>query len=965
MRKLAYILLFVLLSVSAFAQNSGKDDLLVSHYTEQNGLLNNIVNCSLKDKEGFMWFGTWYGLTRFDGTHFQNFSNAVNIVSDQPPRKIETIVEDGQGNIWIKTLDWKLSVFFKRTERFENIFDELKPYSRNLQIIKIQSTPEGRILLLTKDKSLLQAYTLPDGRIKVQLIASSRGKINTFDYQLKDNLVDIRSGYAGWVGKDYRIFVQPIKGCKWTKKQWYTYFQRKSVESNVYKDRFGCLWTVGTTSIKYFNPRNGKQKMFPFSYFGRVTSPSFCDAGEHGVFYLTEAGEALYIDRQTLEMRNVATLPQLRDEKLGAHFFSMNIDRDGILWLSSTNNGIYRFNFPKRQFRIIPLPPSDKEGVRSLFQLKNGDVLVGTRSKNLYLLDINGKLKFKYSYDKYHIGSVYYIMADHKGNLWLSTKGDGLVKAIPDKNVEGGFRFVHYLHNVANRSTISGNNVYITYEDSHRRIWVGTLDGGLNLIVEHGGKIEFKNKYNGMKNYPGYGLYLEVRNMVEDRHGRIWVGTIDGLMSFDANFDDVKHIKFDSYRLTETNTLANSDVYALYKDHRQNIWVCMFGGGLSRISGYDKKQNLPLFKSLGKREGLRNDVIVSILEDNSGRLWLGNDHGLSCYNPVSDRIRNFDNTDGFPQVDMEETSSLKNSNGELWMGCKQGILAFRPGVLKTKNINYPVYIVGCQVNNRDIRSYVDDPIVDEAINYVDRLELKYNQSMFTLEFAALNFHNNDGVNYRYMLEGYDKDWHYNGSNRIASYTNVPPGDYTFIVQAIDTANPGKMSSCKMQITVLPPWWATWWAYTFYLLIFMVTAYFVIKYAKYQLKMKNDIYIQTKVSEFKKKFYLEQQDKLFVDNVSRIIDSNLVQEDFDIELIAKQLGMSRSSFFKRLKSLTGLSPSDFVKERKLACAVELLKTSELSIADIAYKSGFSDSGYFGKCFRKRYGVSPREFINSQK
>ena len=116
MRKLAYILLFVLLSVSAFAQNSGKDDLLVSHYTEQNGLLNNIVNCSLKDKEGFMWFGTWYGLTRFDGTHFQNFSNAVNIVSDQPPRKIETIVEDGQGNIWIKTLDWKLSVFLKRTE---------------------------------------------------------------------------------------------------------------------------------------------------------------------------------------------------------------------------------------------------------------------------------------------------------------------------------------------------------------------------------------------------------------------------------------------------------------------------------------------------------------------------------------------------------------------------------------------------------------------------------------------------------------------------------------------------------------------------------------------------------------------------------------------------------------------------------------------------------------------------------
>ena len=113
-------------------------------------------------------------------------------------------------------------------------------------------------------------------------------------------------------------------------------------------------------------------------------------------------------------------------------------------------------------------------------------------------------------------------MEDDKGNLWFSTKGDGLVKAVPDEKAAGGFRFKRYLHNLSDLSSISGNDVYFTYQDEKKRIWVGTLDGGLNLLCEENGEVTFKNKYNGFKNYPTYGLYMEVRNMIEDNDGRMW-----------------------------------------------------------------------------------------------------------------------------------------------------------------------------------------------------------------------------------------------------------------------------------------------------------------------------------------------------------------------------------------------------------------------------------------------------------
>ncbi len=879
------LLIILLLRCGLSLAQSSLGGRIINHYTVEQGLPNNIVYSTLCDRDGFVWFGTWYGLSRFDGTRFKNYTTAFSPFSDQPPRKIETIAEDGQGNIWIKTLDWKLYVFFKRQERFMLVFDQLKHLSHNLQIIKIQPICGGRIALLTKDKNLIAASTTAQGTVSLHLLANSRGYVDSSNNQLRRPIFVVTNKDAIWVDSAYHIFVEPTANRQWSKLQWRSYMQQKT----------------------------------------------------HNV---------------------ASSLPSIS----GQTVFDRSMSRDHVEWLG-TGDGVYQIITPIPQFRLIPLPLEARDGVKALFQLRDGRILAGLRSKKLLVLDARGAILKTYDYAQYHIGSVYHIMEDHRHHLWLSTKGDGLVEAIPDG--KDSWNFIHYKHDINDKTSLSGNNVYFTYEDRRLRIWVGTLDGGLNLMARQRGKTVFYNSHNGFTHYPGYGLYLEVRNMVEDRQGRMWVGTIDGLMSFDMRFRRPSDIRFSTCRRTRTSTLANTDVYNLYRDSHENIWMCTFGGGFSLLHASTDHPGQPSFTTYGTAEGLHNDVILSMTEDRQGRIWLCNGSAVSCFSPPKGRIRTFGSSEGFPNVEVEEASILTCQNGLIWIGTKSGILAFDPARLRANEGRLPVFIVGCRVNNADIRALHDPAPIHSAIEYADTITLRHDQRMFQLEFAGLSSLGNNRVIYDYRLEGYDEDWHHNGHSRIASYTNVPPGTYTFVVKATDAANPLHQGTRRLTLIILPPWWATWWAYTLYALLLLTAIYFAIRYAKYQIRLKNDLYVQSRLTEFKKQFYLQQQDKAFLERVKNFIDRHLEDDSFEIESIAKELGMSRSTFFKRMKSLTGMAPKDYVKERRLSHAVDLLKTTDLPIQDVAFHCGFSDTGYFGKCFRKRFGMTPREYQKEKK
>ncbi len=536
------------------------------------------------------------------------------------------------------------------------------------------------------------------------------------------------------------------------------------------------------------------------------------------------------------------------------------LDNDNILWLSSTTNGIFQVSFPKQQFELFHLNANGQtsatdNAVKTLFQSKNGDIWVATRNQEVFQLNENYKIKQIFTAKNYLIGSVYHIMEDRKGNIWFSTKGEGLVKAEPNPATSLGYNFTRYTYSENDPFSISGNDVYYTYEDSNNRFWVALFGGGLNLMTQQNGKTVFKNKFNSFDNYPKYGLYMEVRNITEDKNGRVWVGTSDGLMSFDSRFKDPKRINFEIYRNEkEGSNISDNDIYVLYKDATANIWVSVFGGGLSKLESYDEINHHPVFKSYSLEEGLTSDVILSIVEDNDNSLWLVTENSLAKFDKKKEAFRNFDRYDGLPYVQMEQESSVKLQSGELWFGNRMGILAFNPQKIETYNFDYNTFIVNFQVSNRELRSFKDQPILKESIRYAKSITLKHNQSTFVIEFAALNYYNQNRISYKYILEGFEDEWHFNGKNRIASYPNIPPGKYVFRVQSVDEANTSLKSERTLEINILPPWWLSWIAYVIYSIIALLLVYAGFRGVLFYIRVRNDIYVEQRVSEMKIKFF---------------------------------------------------------------------------------------------------------------
>ena len=864
-RRLFFILTLVVASLASGSAQT-MPTMIARHYTTDEGLPSNNVLCVLKDRDGFLWFGTWYGLCRFDGDRFVTYNKPLR-TGDIPPRKIESLLEDAQGRLWLKTVDWKLYVFDRLTERFHAVYDELKAHTKNLQVIKIQRTDEGRILLLTKDKTLLTAESGDGSLIRITKLFDSHGQIEPQTLQLRHDVRTTAHGYAAYIGRDYRILT--VKGTL------------KSLDAALEKDA-------------------------------------------------------------EKEQQQTARLQQKAETAGIAKYSQLYQDYDSLVWVTTTAQGVYCISTPRQLFSLIPLPEQDQTGVRCIYQLRNGSILVSTRSRNVYIYGADGQLQRTLPYSQYAIGAVYHALEDSIGRLWLSTKGDGLVLATPDVDQPLGYRIEHYRHLSEDRQSISGNNVYMTFIDSQQHVWVCTLDGGLNLVSEQAGQLTFYNHRNGFSQYPAYGLYTEVRNIVEDTKGRLLVGTIDGLMSFDNHFKRPEDIHFETYHDSPEASFANNDIYTLFRDHKGQIWVGAFGGGLQRLEG----------GPLGPREGLRNDVIYSMTEDLQHHLWFATEAGLSLYNQDTGRIRNFDRYDGLPDVQMEETAATCCRDGRLWIGSKQGILTFSPKQLQTSKSSYRTFILEVVADNQPYHGTTATP-------YAKDIVLNHDQNAFTIEFAALNYQNHGSVSYRYRLEGFDRDWRYSGTHRVASYNEVPSGNYTFVVETLDDANPTLRSSARLDIRILPPWWATWWAYLIYIGIAALIAWLVIRTILQMNRMRNEIYISQRLAKLTTK---PDDGDEFIDRLHRIIRENIANSEFNIDAIASEMGLSRSAFYKKVKGQTGFAPVDLIKEFRLSHAAELLQTTNLTITEVAWRSGFKDAGYFGKCFRKRYGMSPREFIN---
>ena len=923
---------------------AAQPEMIVEHYTTEEGLPSNTVYSALKDKDGFVWFGTWHGLCSFDGAKFVPYTTRPSHLSDVPPQKVRNVVEDKDGYLWIRNTDNHLYMFDKVTEAYYDVYNELKRLSRNVQVIKIQRMDNGRVMVLTRNKDIFEAAVGADGKIYVNKIYDSRRDIDGATMRLRRNILGETSKYVYWLdvnldmavvskrnarpllagtaadrnftsfiytgqyicagtrnGVIYVISVAEGRTHRYLFDGLHTpvssvniiggnlYFTTSSglysvarggspklvssEASRVFKtfvDKYDKLWLCSRNGIMLcHDPATSSELTFVMPTDSLFAEMKFVDSGANGLFVLQRDGEVWRFDHKTRLMQSINRLKEFDDNVRGTHFFDVDIDSNGIMWLSSTTSGIFKVCFPKYSFKFLfadflGVPGINREiydgdtpysqsplsgGVRAAFQTRSGDLWVGTRGGDLYCIDVKSR-RVKRKFVEGDIGAVYHIMEDRDGNLWFSTKGSGLVRAVPDAMAPQGLRLTRYLNRRGDISSLSSNRVYYTYQDSRGRIWVCTFYGGLNLLEKHGDHIVFRHKRNGMSAYPGYELYTDVRVISEDRDGRLWVGTTDGLMSFGGNFKKASDIKFETYRDRNSSGVTSNDISTMYKDSEGYIWMGIFGNGLNRLDYYDEEKHRPVLTSYVVNEKQSGNVITSIVEDKNKCLWIGTENGLASLKQGSSFVKSYDRFAGFPNVTVEDNTSICLQDGRVLIGCRQGLLSFNPDEVRTENeVKYNTFIVDFKVNNRDLEDF-EPPIYQGSVKYAKKIVLRHNQSTFTIEFSSPYYADNSLIPYTYILDGYEEQWHNNGSNRLASYANVPPGHYTFRVRVDDSDSP----ECVLEIVVLPPWWATWWARFIYVVLAVLVLYAIARTVIYVIRMRNEVYINDRLAELKIRFF---------------------------------------------------------------------------------------------------------------
>lgn len=623
-----------------------------------------------------------------------------------------------------------------------------------------------------------------------------------------------------------------------------------------FTDKYNKLWLCsGRGLLICHDPKTATSQTFTMPTDSLFAEMKFRDTGANGLFILMRNGEVWRYNHQTRMVQNINRQKDFSNYTSEPHFFDIDIDANGILWLSSTSSGVYKVCFPRYNFRfmfpqmLITDNDSDNNGIRAVYQARNGDLWIGTRKGELFCMDLKTR-NIKRKFGSNEIGPVYHIMEDNKGNYWFSTKGAGLIKATPDAMAPQGLRITRYTNKRGDRNSLSSNRVYYTYQDSRGRIWVCTFYGGLNLIEERGGRIIFRNKRNGFRQYPRYELYTDVRSITEDRNGRMWVGTTDGLMSFDGKFSKPSDIKFETYRESHKSGITDNDIFTMYKDHKGYIWMGIFGSGLNKIEYYDEKNRQPVLKTYMINEKQGGDVISSIVEDKSHCLWICTENGLASMKQGSSYLKSYDRFAGFPEVNIEDNTSICLHNGTILIGSRQGLLSFDPEAVRNDNdARYPTFITNFKVVNRELWDF-NPPIFEGSLKYADKIVLDHDQSTFTIEFSAPYYADNSLIPYTYILDGYEDEWHNSGTNRIASYANVPPGHYKFRVKVNDNNSPERV----IEIIISPPWWATWWAYTIYTLLALLALYGALRLVMYMIKMRNEVYINDRLAELKIRFF---------------------------------------------------------------------------------------------------------------
>jgi serine phosphatase RsbU (regulator of sigma subunit)/ligand-binding sensor domain-containing protein len=820
----------------------------------EQGLSQSIVQCILQDKEGFMWFGTEDGLNRYDGYHFTVIKHDPKNANSLSYNNITSICEDSKGIIWIGTFHGGLNKYdpYKgQFTRFQNDpLDETSLSHDNINAI--YEDKSGTLWIGTDDglNRVIPAHKegLTD---KFLCFRNDPDNPNSLSHNTIQSIYQDSRGVI-WIGSD-----GGLNALQWSEQN----------DSNI-------------TVTAYRNERDD-----PHSLSNDVVRSIYED--HSGVLWIgTNGGLNRLVDARQADSQ-IKFKRYLYNEYNGNSLshnevYTILEDRSGVLWIGTNGGGLNVFDRINQRFISLRHDPEDPNTlsyneVRDIYEDRSGLLWIGTYGGGIDKINRNKKKFKRYSRNLRDPNSlsediVWCIYEDKAGILWIGTHGGGLNRYDRKSN-----KWKHFRHIPDDPSSLSHNIVRVVYEDHSGRFWIGTHGGGVNLFDPATEK--FRTYKNEPDNFNSIS-HDQIRTIYQDRSGVVWIGTYGGGLNklqsgssdnsaptflhyrhapFDSNsisHDIVRVVfedkfggfwigteggglnkldretgKFKHYRSNpdDPRSLSNDYIFSIHEDRFGMLWISTWGGGLNKFD-----RNSETFRYYTEADGMPDDAIYGMLEDDQGNLWLSTNNGLCRFDPKLESFRNYDRDDGLQSNEFNGGSFFKSASGEMFFGGISGFNSFYPSEIKDNPYIAPIVITSFSKLNQEVK-------FDKPISALDEIRLSHKDYFFSIEFAALDYTIPVKNRYAYKMEGLDDEWIITGTKkRFATYTTLAPGSYLFRVMGSNNDGIWNEDGVSLRIIINPAFWQTWWFQTLMILVFITIAIELYRRRMKNIKMKTEL-----------------------------------------------------------------------------------------------------------------------------
>jgi ligand-binding sensor domain-containing protein/signal transduction histidine kinase len=767
------------------------------------GLSQSTVECILQDRKGFVWFGSEDGLNRFDGYSFTVFRHDPQESNSLSSNYVRCLLEDQTGGLWIGTWGGGLDRLDPETGQFTHHRHD--PDDRH-------SLSHDNILCLYEDRS---------GQLWV---GTAGGGLDLYDQEtgrfvhhthvpddartLSDNAVSaVLEDQWGelWVGTTQAGLNRLTPG----RGQFALYQSVEddphSLSSNritaIHEDSEGVLW-IGTADGGLCRLDRQNDRFIRLQHNPNdITSLSHNSVqtiyeDRSGVLWIgTSEGGLNRYDRRRSQFIHYCNDPFDPHSLSHDDVLSIYEDRGGVLWIGTFGGGLSKANPANQKFAHYHSDPNDPsslsdDSVRAILEDSSGVLWVGTYSGGLNRFDAETGQWTHYQHNPDDPGSLSHnlvrsIYEDSHGFLWIGTDG-GLDRFDPLTE-----QFGHYRHDPDDPHSLSHNSVWPIFEDSQGALWVGTMGGGLDRFdPERDGFTHYQNDPDDDRSLS----HNTVSCILESYDGVLWIGTVGGGLN---RFDRVtRHFSHYRHNPNDTASLSNDRVLCIGEDYRNRLYVGTWGGGLDRLDRVSQR-----FTHFREKDGLANDVVYGIVEDNLTYLWLSTNRGLSRFTPSSEKFRNYDVSDGLQSNEFSPGAYHMGPSGVVYFGGINGFNAFYPPQVKDNPYPPPIVITAFKKLDQTVMTNIASDC---------EIELSYTDNFVAFEFAALDYTAPHKNQYLYRLEGFDPHWISAGTRRYQSYSNLQAGEYVFRVKGSNNDGIWNREGLAIYLSVRPPIWQAWW-----------------------------------------------------------------------------------------------------------------------------------------------------------